>query len=75
MAHKVPIEFQTEEDVNRVYINGIDVTEQIRTPEVTARVSEVSAHKGVREAMVAKQKERRQSRGGFDRRFRLLWTD
>jgi predicted house-cleaning noncanonical NTP pyrophosphatase (MazG superfamily) len=28
-----------------------------------------------RESVVAKQEERRQSRGGFDQRLRLLWTD
>ncbi len=57
LASELHIEFETHEDVNRVYINGEDVTTQIRTPDVTRDVSEVSAHKGVREAMVAKQKE------------------
>ncbi len=57
VAEKVPIEFETGADVNKVFINGDDVTEEIRTPEVTALVSEVSAHKGVREAMVKKQRE------------------
>jgi len=28
-----------------------------------------------RHAVLAKQEERRQSRGGFDQRLRLLWTD
>jgi predicted house-cleaning noncanonical NTP pyrophosphatase (MazG superfamily) len=28
-----------------------------------------------RQVVLAKQEERRQSRGGFDQRFRLLWTD
>jgi predicted house-cleaning noncanonical NTP pyrophosphatase (MazG superfamily) len=28
-----------------------------------------------REIVMAKQEERRQSRGGFDQRLRLLWTD
>ena len=57
LAKKLPIEFETHADVNRVFINGEDVTEAIRTPEVTRNASEVAAHKGVREAMVAKQKE------------------
>lgn len=57
LAEKVPIEFETHEDVNKVFINGIDVTEEIRSPGVTRHVSEVSAHKGVREAMVAKQRK------------------
>jgi cytidylate kinase len=57
LAAKLPIEFKTSEDVNRVFINGEEVTKEIRTPEVTLHVSEVSAHKGVREAMVAKQRK------------------
>ncbi|UCE24570.1 MAG: (d)CMP kinase [Candidatus Zixiibacteriota bacterium] len=57
IAEKVPIEFETHENVNRVSINGKDVTNEIRTPEVTRHVSEVSAHKEVRKAMVAKQRE------------------
>ncbi|UCD65219.1 MAG: (d)CMP kinase [Candidatus Zixiibacteriota bacterium] len=57
VATKVAIEFCTEADVNRVFINGEDVTEAIRSPEVTRHVSEVSAHREVREAMVAKQRE------------------
>ena len=57
LAKKLSIEFETHEDVNRVFINGEEVTEQIRTPEVTLHVSEVSAIQGVRVAMVAKQKE------------------
>lgn len=42
--------------IGRVRIAGRDVTEDIRRPEVTARVSEVSAHPAVREAMVAAQR-------------------
>ncbi len=57
LAEKVPIEFETGDEVNKVFINGRDVTEEIRSPEVTTHVSEVSAHKGVREAMVAKQQK------------------
>lgn len=56
-AESATIEFETHEDVNRVFLNGTDVTKEIRTPEVTKQVSEISAHKGVREAMVRKQQE------------------
>ena len=41
----------------RIYAGCREVTEAIRGPEVTAAVSEVSAQAGVREAMVAKQRE------------------
>jgi cytidylate kinase len=57
LARTVAIDFNTEEKVNRVSINGRDVTEEIRTPMVTQLVSEVSAHPGVRRAMVEKQQE------------------
>ncbi|NOY88790.1 MAG: (d)CMP kinase [FCB group bacterium] len=57
LAKKLPIEFKTDADVNRVFINGEDVTEPIRSPEVTRHVSEIAAHQGVRKAMVAKQKQ------------------
>ena len=57
LAAQVSIEFETHEDENRVSINGEDVTSEIRKPEVTTRVSEVSAHRGVRQAMVVKQQD------------------
>ena len=57
LAGSLDIEFKTESDINHVYMNGVEVTDQIRTPEVTKHVSEISAHKGVRMAMVAKQME------------------
>ncbi|HET8976310.1 MAG TPA: (d)CMP kinase [Solirubrobacterales bacterium] len=39
-----------------VRLDGEDVAEEIRTPEVTAAASRVSAHPQVREAMVAQQR-------------------
>ncbi|HYC81332.1 MAG TPA: (d)CMP kinase [Solirubrobacterales bacterium] len=43
-------------DGNRVLLGGRDVSDSIRTPEVTAAASRVSVHPGVREAMVARQR-------------------
>jgi cytidylate kinase len=40
-----------------VYADGVDVTDDIRTPEVTRAVSPVSAHPSVRAAMVRCQRE------------------
>ncbi len=40
----------------RVLLDGRDVTEAIRTPEVTAATSNVAADPAVREALVAKQR-------------------
>ena len=42
---------------DRVRVDGRDVTEEIRTPEVARRASEVAADPAVRQAMVAKQRE------------------
>jgi cytidylate kinase len=41
----------------RVTVDGRDVTDAIRTPEASAAASQVSTDPGVREAMVAKQRE------------------
>jgi cytidylate kinase len=42
---------------DRVTLDGEDVTEAIRTPEVSAEASRVSSDPAVREALVAKQRE------------------
>jgi CMP/dCMP kinase len=41
---------------DKVFLNDEDVTREIRSPEVTKAVSPVSAHEGVRIAMVAQQR-------------------
>ncbi|EEU21259.1 (d)CMP kinase [Lactobacillus mulieris] len=51
------IEFKSENGEQRVYVAGEDVSLAIRTPEITANVSQVSALKGVREKMVELQRE------------------
>ena len=57
LAHANPAVLEpAAEGGGRVWIAAEDATEAIRRPEVTARVSEVSAHPGVREAMVAAQR-------------------
>ena len=57
LAGNLKIEFETSKEINKVFLNGEEITKEIRTPEVTKAVSEISAIKGVREAMVKKQKE------------------
>jgi GTPase len=47
----------------RTFLDGEDVEEEIRGPEVTAAVSAVSAHHGVRSALLAPQR-RAVARGG-----------
>ena len=55
LARANPIEIEPTDDGDRVRVVGRDVTAQIRTPEVASRVSEVSAHAGVRAEVVAAQ--------------------
>ena len=56
LANTMIIEFKPEAKVNRVFVDGTEVTEAIRTPEVTAIVSRVAAICAVREAMVEQQR-------------------
>jgi CMP/dCMP kinase len=51
LAHEMALEVG-----ERTMLEGRDVSEVIRGPEVTAMVSTVSAHPGVREALVARQR-------------------
>jgi cytidylate kinase len=46
-----------EDDADAVRLDGRDVAADIRGPAVTAAVSIVSAHPGVREVMVARQRD------------------
>ena len=50
------IDFKPEAKNNRVFVDGTEVTDAIRTPEVTAIVSRVAAIGAVREAMVDQQR-------------------
>lgn len=51
------IVFDQETKENLIYLDGEDVSQAIRQPEVSANVSLVSSHKKVREFIVALQKE------------------
>jgi cytidylate kinase len=48
----------------RVLLDGTDVTSEIRSAEVTATVSQVSAHSEVRQELVARQRAWAEERGG-----------
>ncbi len=56
LANSMVIEFKPEEKVNRVFVDGTEVTGAIRSTEVTAIVSRVAAIGAVREAMVDQQR-------------------
>lgn len=56
LAKTMVIEFKPEANINRVFVDGVEVTGAIRSAEVTANVSRVAAIGDVREAMVAQQR-------------------
>jgi cytidylate kinase len=53
LAEGLEIDF----DGRRVLLDGEDVSDEIRSPQVSASASQVSVHPRVREAMVARQRE------------------
>lgn len=63
LAETMLIEFKPEDRVNRVFVDGKEVTEEIRSSIVTHNVSKVSAIGQVREAMVAQQRRMGESGG------------
>ena len=56
LSQEMVIEFKPEANVNRVFVDGTEVTAAIRSAEVTANVSRVAAIGVVREAMVDQQR-------------------
>ncbi len=57
------IHFENNGSMQRVFLNGIDVTREIRTPQVTNAIGPVAANPQVRAILVEKQQEV-MSRGG-----------
>jgi cytidylate kinase len=53
LARREPVSF----DRDRVFIQGQDVTEEIRQPRIDRVVSSVARHRGVREVMRERQRE------------------
>lgn len=54
---KIKIEFEKKNEDQLVYLNGEDISKNIRLQEITKNVSFVSAMKCIREEMVKRQKE------------------
>lgn len=50
------IDLQPEQNQQLVFINGIDVSEEIRSPNISQQVSKVARHAKVREQMVELQR-------------------
>lgn len=54
---KFKFDIKDVDQAKRYFVDGHDVTELIRTPHVTQKVSEVSAHPEIRRSLVAMQRE------------------
>lgn len=57
LTKRYPINFQQSVHGQLVFADGEDITQAIRQPDVTAAVSEVSAHRKVREELVEAQRQ------------------
>jgi cytidylate kinase len=57
LAHDTRIQLEPSMGGNRVLLDGRDVSQRVREPDVTEAASRVSVHPGVRKWMVARQKE------------------
>jgi cytidylate kinase len=57
LALSLHIRFVTEGEQTRVFCEGEDITEAIRTPEMSRLASSISKQKGVRDALVHMQRE------------------
>ncbi len=57
LAKNIDIKLSFEDGVTRVFVNGDEITEEIRSPEVNAKVSEISKIAEVRVEMVKIQRK------------------
>ena len=56
LAQQVDIRLEADGEAQRVLLDGEDVSEAIRTPEISDLASRIAVHAGVRRAMVALQR-------------------
>lgn len=56
MAESCSMKLEFTEGKTRIFVDGIELTSEIRTPEVNSNVSEISKIPGVRSALVKKQR-------------------
>lgn len=62
LARRTDIRLESAGDTYKVFVNGEDVSEQIRRPEVGNAASPISAIEGVRQILVDKQRQMASSR-------------
>jgi len=54
--HNLKLELEYKNKLTHVFLNGTEITDKIRTPEVNAKVSDISKIKDVRKEMVKLQR-------------------
>ncbi len=57
LARAIVIEIRPGQARSEIFVNGLEVTERIRTPEISLAASKVSAFPGVREALLRLQRD------------------
>jgi cytidylate kinase len=57
LAEKIKISFDKSDDATIIYMNGEDVSDEIRTPAVDQNISPVAANPKVRQILVGKQQK------------------
>lgn len=57
LALKIDIYFKNMDDKILIFCDGKEITESIRTPEISRMASEISKHHGVRKELVKKQRD------------------
>ncbi len=57
LAARMDLSFREARGAQGLFLAGEDISDAIRTPEMSLGASEVSAHPAVREALVARQRE------------------
>lgn len=56
LARNIDLHLEFEEGLTRVFVDNVEITDEIRTSEVNSKVSEISVIAGVREELVKLQK-------------------
>lgn len=57
LAEQIDLKLDFVDGKTKVFVDGIEVTENIRTPEINAKVSDISKIEGLRKILVRKQRE------------------
>ena len=63
LAKETSLTFRHTNEQSLLFVNGSDVSQEIRLPEVTQNIAPIAANPGVREIMVKKQQEIAKSGG------------